>query len=208
MGTSSDKTANPPGEPRIVQHEYTLNWAPILRGLRASLLVSTYQAGKVVVVSDGFSADGFDLRLSYHNFEQAMGIAVAPGPPGGGGAVGGLAPAGGARIAPRLEPPGRHDACFLARVALYTGVVQGHELAWSGDDLWMVNTLFSCLCTLDDRHSFVPALAPAVSSPVTSPKTGATSTGWPWTGAPALRHGLRHDRHVGGLAPASPPAGV
>ena len=39
------------GQPRTVEHEYTLNWAPILKHLGASLLVSTYQAGKVVVVN-------------------------------------------------------------------------------------------------------------------------------------------------------------
>ena len=44
-------------EPRSVEHEYTLNWAPILRHLGASLLVSTYQAGKVVVVSHGSLPD-------------------------------------------------------------------------------------------------------------------------------------------------------
>jgi len=43
-------------QPRSVEHEYTLNWAPILRHLGASLLVSTYQAVKVVVES----ADTFD----------------------------------------------------------------------------------------------------------------------------------------------------
>jgi hypothetical protein len=64
---------------RSVEHEYTLNWAPILRQLGASLLISTYQAGKVVVVGQGSSPDELDIRLSCHNFERAMGVAVAPG---------------------------------------------------------------------------------------------------------------------------------
>jgi len=33
-------------------------------------------------------------------------------------------------------------------------------MAWAGEDLWLVNTRFSCLCTLDDRHSFVPRWRP------------------------------------------------
>src|SRR5262249_22819183 len=51
---------------------------------------------------------------------------------------------------------------------------QAHELAWGssplappgrgaggeGEELWVVNTAFSCLCTLDDRHSFVPRWRP------------------------------------------------
>jgi uncharacterized protein (TIGR03032 family) len=63
-------------------------------------------------------------------------------------------------LVPRLEPAGRHDACFLTRSSRFTGEVQGHELAWAGDDLWMVNTAFSCLCTLHPGHSFEPRWRP------------------------------------------------
>jgi uncharacterized protein (TIGR03032 family) len=163
-GTIVEQGAEAAGEPRSVEHEYTLNWAPILRHLGASLLVSTYQAGKVVVVSQGLSPDELDIRLSCHNFERAMGIAVAPGRL----AVGARsvvwilrdAPA----IAPQLDPPGTYDACYLTRAALYTGAINSHELAWAGDELWVVNTLFSCLCTLDDQHSFVPRWRPGFIS--------------------------------------------
>ena len=89
-----------------------------------------------------------------------MGVAVAPGRL----AVGARslvwilrdAPA----IAPQLDPPGTHDACYLTRAALFTGAINSHELAWADDELWVVNTLFSCLCTLDDEHSFVPRWRP------------------------------------------------
>ena len=63
-------------------------------------------------------------------------------------------------IAPQLDPPGTYDACYLTRAALYTGGINCHELAWADDELWVVNTLFSCLCTLDDEHSFVPRWRP------------------------------------------------
>jgi hypothetical protein len=64
-------------QPRIVEHEYTANWGPILGGLRSSLVISTYQAGEVVVLSRGASADGLglDLCVMCHNFEHAMGVA-------------------------------------------------------------------------------------------------------------------------------------
>jgi uncharacterized protein (TIGR03032 family) len=141
---------------REVRHEYTLNWAPILTRLGASLLVSTYQAGKVVAVG---VADGA-LALSYHNFERAMGIAVQRRRI----AVGTHTAIWFLRdtpdLAPQIDPPGHYDACFLTRSARFTGEIQGHELAWSGDALWVVNTLFSCLCTLDDRHNFVPRWRP------------------------------------------------
>jgi len=33
-------------------------------------------------------------------------------------------------------------------------------MAWGSGNLWVVNTLFSCLCTLHDRYSFVPRWRP------------------------------------------------
>src|SRR3954471_7753231 len=92
---------------REVRHEYTRSLPPLLNQLGVSLLVSTYQAGKVVAVgvSDG------DLTLSYHNFERAMGLAVGPA----GIAVAARAQVwhlrGAPDLAPRVEPAGRHDAC-------------------------------------------------------------------------------------------------
>ena len=64
------------------------------------------------------------------------------------------------RIAGQIEPVGHHDACFLTRSSHVTGEIQVHEMAWAGDELWLVNTAFSCLCTLDLEHSFVPRWRP------------------------------------------------
>ncbi|MEZ4519423.1 MAG: TIGR03032 family protein [Chloroflexota bacterium] len=42
-----------------------------------------------------------------------------------------------------------------------TGDIDIHEMAWAADnELWIVNTRFGCLCTLDDDHSFVPRWRP------------------------------------------------
>jgi uncharacterized protein (TIGR03032 family) len=145
---------------REVRHEYTRNLPSILQGLNASLLVSTYQAGKVVGVG---VADG-ELALSYHNFERAMGVAVRRDVV----AVGARAQIwflhGAPDLAPRIEPAGRHDACFVTRSSRFTGEIQGHEMAWSGEDLWIVNTAFSCLCTLHPEHSFEPRWRPSFVS--------------------------------------------
>ena len=63
-------------------------------------------------------------------------------------------------LPPRLDPPGTHDACYLPRSCHVTGDIGVHELAWAGDELWLANTRFSCLCTLDSDHSFVPRWRP------------------------------------------------
>jgi uncharacterized protein (TIGR03032 family) len=141
---------------REIRHEYTPALPALLKQLGVSLLVSTYQAGKVVAV--GVAAG--ELTLSYHNFERAMGLAVKPD----GIAVAARAQVWFLRAAPdladRVEPAGWYDACFLTRSSLFTGEIQAHELAWAGKELWIVNTAFSCLCTLDGRHSFVPRWRP------------------------------------------------
>jgi uncharacterized protein (TIGR03032 family) len=63
-------------------------------------------------------------------------------------------------IAPRIEPAGQHDACFLPRSSHVTGDIGVHELAWAEEELWVVNTRFSCLCTLQADYSFVPRWRP------------------------------------------------
>ncbi|MGE5193479.1 MAG: TIGR03032 family protein [Deltaproteobacteria bacterium] len=150
----SEKTGTP--ATREVRHEYTRTLPSLLSQLGVSLLVSTYQAGKVVSV--GVAEN--ELTLSYHNFERAMGLSVRPD----GIAVGARAQVWFLNSAPdlaaRVEPAGRHDACFLTRSSHFTGEIQAHEMAWSGDELWLVNTAFGCLCTLDDHHSFVPRWRP------------------------------------------------
>jgi uncharacterized protein (TIGR03032 family) len=158
----SDDSADPLETPRReatyreVRYRHSRDFARLVGELGASLLISTYQAGKLVVI--GTTSAG--LHISLHNFEQAMGLAVHPGQlaVGGRGVIWFLHAA--AEFAPRLEPPGRYDACYLARRSFITGNIHSHEMAWAGDELWVVNTLFSCLCTLDDEFSFVPRWQP------------------------------------------------
>jgi len=50
---------------------------------------------------------------------------------------------------------------YMARRMHITGHIDIHEMAWDADGaIWFVNTLFSCLCTLDTKSSFVPRWRP------------------------------------------------
>jgi uncharacterized protein (TIGR03032 family) len=71
-------------------------------------------------------------------------------------------------LAPRLEPTGLHDACYLPRSAHVTGDVGIHEVAWAGDELWLVCARFSCLATLSPDYSFVPRWQPPFVSGLTA----------------------------------------
>jgi uncharacterized protein (TIGR03032 family) len=140
---------------------HTSNFSAILQELGISVLVTTYQAGKLVMLRP----DGERLNTHFRSFAKPMGLAVD----GDRLAIGTSveiweyhnAPA----VARCLEPSGRHDACFLPRSSVCTGDIQIHEMAWAnsrGDDpeLWFVNTRFSCLCTRSNTHSFVPRWRP------------------------------------------------
>jgi uncharacterized protein (TIGR03032 family) len=136
-------------------------FAATLRGLGCTLLVSTYQAGKLIAV--GPATDG--LRFELCGFDQAMGVAVNRDTlaVGARGQIWFLR--NNAQIAPMLEPRGTYDRAYLPRTVAVTGAIQCHELAWGagGDgnpDLWVVNTLFSCLAGLDPEYSFVPRWRP------------------------------------------------
>src|SRR5437763_12293134 len=121
MTTLDEKPATPLADPaakgpaaqahsgyREIRYEYSRTFPAVLERLGVALLMSTYQAGKLFVVG---SRQG-ELALSFHNFEQAMGLAV-----------GRERVAVGTRnqiwflrntpdIAPRLQPAGRHDGCL------------------------------------------------------------------------------------------------
>jgi uncharacterized protein (TIGR03032 family) len=141
---------------REVRFEYSREFPRVLEHLGAGLLISTYQAGKLAVVG---THQG-QLTFAFHNFERVMGVAVSPQRI----AVGAhrqiyvLHPAH--ELASNVEPKNTYDACWLARSSLVTGNVHGHELAWGNEGLWLVNTLFSSLCTLDEAFSFVPRWRP------------------------------------------------
>lgn len=146
----------PPDKLVAVNFEHTPNFVGLLEQLGVSLLVSTYQAGKLLAIG----TSGGAIAISFYNFEQAMGVAVKPGRI----AVGARRQIWFLRaapdIAPRVEPAGKYDACFLTRTAHFTGAIHGHELTWAGDELWVVNTLFSCLCVIQEEFSFVPRWRP------------------------------------------------
>lgn len=146
---------DPKDEPLSSVH--TSNLPKILSDLRISLVVSTYQAGKVILVR----ADGGTLNTHFRHFEKPMGVAVDRSrlTIGGSNTVWYYhnVPA----LAPKLEPVNRHDACFVPRRIQVTGDIDIHELAWDDrNDLWVVNTRFCCLCTLDPDHSFTPRWRP------------------------------------------------
>jgi uncharacterized protein (TIGR03032 family) len=150
---------NGTADPGPLRAEHTPNFPALLRQLGASLLVTTYQAGKLVMIRD----EGEHLNTHFRAFPSPMGLALADG--GTKLAIGTTLQVWEFRdvpdVARRLEPAGRHDACFLPRSSHVTGNVQIHEMAYGAcNQLWFANTRFSCLATLDPEASFTPRWGP------------------------------------------------
>src|SRR5680860_308141 len=136
---------------------HTNNLPALFEQLQISLVISTYQAGKVIVVRK----DGDALNTHFRTFVRPMGIAADTARL----TIGGTnkvwyyrnVPA----VAPKIEPADRHDACYLPRRIHVTGDIDIHEMAYDRDgELWLVNTRFGCLCTVDAEHSFYPRWRP------------------------------------------------
>jgi uncharacterized protein (TIGR03032 family) len=148
----------PPADDTAARSVSSRSFNEILCHLQSSLIVSTYQSGRVVLVRPEADAP---LNTHFRPFVSPMGVAVGRHS---------LAVACAREVwdfrnqpdlAPKLAPEGKHDACFFPRNAHVTGDMRVHEIAFADDDeLWAVNTRFSALCTLDERHSFVPRWRP------------------------------------------------
>lgn len=143
-----------------VRFEHSGGFPDLLAQLGVTLLVSTYQAGKVLALSGNPVSGGATLGMSFHNFEQPMGLAVSPRSLAVGTRRAVWLMSAARELAPRLAPAGTYDGAYLTRSALFTGSIHCHDLAWCGEDLWVVNTLFSCLCTLSPEFNFVPRWRP------------------------------------------------
>jgi uncharacterized protein (TIGR03032 family) len=216
---SSDAAAPPDADPPL-RSVHTTSFPQILAEAPASVLVTTYQAGKLVILRN----DGGVLNTHFRNFTKPMGLAFAggrlaigtavevaefhnvpavcprldekaetelarannpPAPSPSEGRAGEGGEAGTRGITPPPAPPhqgegsrkdvnsgspnpksktqnpkSKHDACFLPRSAHTTGDVAIHEMAWIGDELWFVNTAFSCLATRSASDSFEPRWRP------------------------------------------------
>ena len=154
--SDSDQTLPFREQEVAVDYEHSVNLADVLQSLNVSVLLSTYQAGKLVLIGSQNDKPTF----SFHSFDQVMGVAVGKDRI----AVGSRRQIhflnAAHEVAPTVPPAGTFDGCFLTRSSLTTGSIHGHDLAFGSEGLWVVNTLFSCLCTLDGEYNFFPRWRP------------------------------------------------
>ena len=138
-------------------------FAAWLHATGSALAITTYQIGKLFLIG----ADSPDtLTVSERSFERAMGVAHD--------GAGGLVLAGHnaiwkfGNVVPEGQEVEGHDAIFVPRMAWYTGYLHTHDVAIAPGGLPLfVNTLFSCLASVDAAASFRTVWSPPFISRLT-----------------------------------------
>jgi len=140
---------------------YTPNVPELLLKLNCSLAISTYQAGKVIFISP---KDENQLIQLPRTFEKPMGIALTEDHDK-------LALACKDEIIvfsnskelavtyPKKKDT--YDALYLPRNTFHIGQLDIHDLSWGNNGLFAVNTLFSCIISIDDNYNFTPYFIPS-----------------------------------------------
>jgi uncharacterized protein (TIGR03032 family) len=124
---------------------------------RLSLALTTYQIGKLFAL--GLKPNG-ELAVFERTFNRCMGL--CPSAEGNGFWMSSLYQVWRFEnmLGPGEETNG-HDRLYVPQQGITTGDCDIHDMAVTGDgQLVMVNTLFSCLATPSERHSFRPLWRP------------------------------------------------
>jgi uncharacterized protein (TIGR03032 family) len=136
---------------------HTSTFPDLLAKVHSSVAVTTYQAGKLVILRREPSGV---LNTHFRKFNKPMGLAVNSNRLAIGTAIGIQEYTNSTSAAAKIEPKDTHDAAWLPRVEHITGDVMIHEMEWVENELWFVNTAFSCLSVRSNEASFEPRWRP------------------------------------------------
>lgn len=156
MESTSDQRNHPGPELCCRADQGFVQWLAASGG---TLLITTYQANLVALVG----SRGGQVKLHTKRFDKPMGAAAR----GDQLAIASRESVDVLASAPRMAPeypPGAaegYDCLFLPRASFLTCSLQVHDVAFGSDDeIWIVNTRFSCLGVLSQRFSFEPRWQP------------------------------------------------
>mgnify|MGYP001338683134 FL=1 len=138
---------------------YSPNLPELLNYIDCTLIISTYQAGKIIFVSAIDTHNLIQLAVGFH---RPMGLAATGDQ---------LAVATRDTVEVLIDSPelssadpkqfGMHDRLYVPQTTYFSGEINMHDIAWGDDGLWGVNTLFSCLVLANNTLSFEPKWFPS-----------------------------------------------
>lgn len=133
---------------------YSQSFPALLHKIQSTLIYSTYQAGKVIMIS---SPNGQTITKYAKNFKRPMGLAISDDNKR-------LAVASKSEIdifstnvsLSRNYPERKnyYSHLYLPQAKYYTGIVDTHEIAWLGEELLITNTLFSSISKMSYDYHF------------------------------------------------------
>lgn len=137
---------------------YTPQIPELLFTLNASIAITTYQAGKVVFISP---KDENSLTMLPRTFNKPMGLDVKENK---------MVLATKDEIivfenSPALathypNKPNIYDNLWIPRITFYSGQVDMHDIKFTSNEIYSINTSFSCLCKINGHHNFIPVWQP------------------------------------------------
>ncbi len=138
------------------------NVPELLHQLKATIAISTYQAGKLVFLS---APSPDRLTQLPRTFPKPMGIALKENMMAIAVKDEVVVLANDKRLAANYPAkPNTYDALYVPRAKYYTGQIDIHDLDWGEDGLYAVNTSFSCIVKIDHEFSYRPYWVPSFIS--------------------------------------------
>jgi uncharacterized protein (TIGR03032 family) len=154
-GSPEPRSLSSVGTPFAYTHSPSLS--ELLEKAGATLAITTYKTGHLLLARSA----GGKINAELKGIHRAMGLAAAGKRLAVGAADTILSYSANTAIAPAVTGPVPVDTAYVPRSVVHTGDILVHEMGYGADDnLYFVNTRFSCLCRLDLDHSFVPVWRP------------------------------------------------
>lgn len=151
----SQQTADKPKAANI-DFTYSANITEFLKQIKSTIVMTTYQSGKIMLM--GQHNDKFDIR--YKEFARPMGMYAKDGKIWAGLGHGIYQFANFSGVTSKLEDGKTYDACYLPQNIHFSADIDIHEMEYAKDELYFINTKFSCLCIKEPNSSFKPIWKP------------------------------------------------
>jgi uncharacterized protein (TIGR03032 family) len=143
-------------EQQDISFTYSQNIVDFLKQSKMSILLTTYQTNKIMII--GQENDQFDIR--YKDLPRPMGMCFHQDKLYAGLGHGIYQFGNFNSLASTLAESSLFDACFMPQNIHFTGDIDMHEMEYCQDELYFINTKFSCLCIKEPNSSFKPIWKP------------------------------------------------
>jgi len=146
---------------------YTPQLPELLLSLNCTIALTTYQAGKIVLISP--NPDKEKLTTLPRTFNKPMGLAVHQDRMVIASKDEVILMENSIDLA--IHYPNKqntYDSLWLPRITFYTGQVDMHDIDFGSDGIYAVNTSFSCICKVNGNFNFIPYWTPPFIDKLTS----------------------------------------